>query len=237
MNRRRIGILGGTFDPIHRGHLDVGTAAEAALALDRVFIIPSQAPPHRQAPHASSFHRFAMVALTVAGRSGWRASDLELRTTPPSYTASTLKQFHVRGYGPAELFFVIGADAFAEIESWKEYPALLGYAHFAVVSRPGHAVHSLPVQMPHLSRLMTSPAIGPEVLDTPSIILIDAATADVSSTAIRELRSQGRPIGGMVERGVQQHIEQHGLYTSKLPGRRAMDHQPDPAAGRLHGQG
>ena len=108
-----------------------------------------------------------MVALTVAGRASWRASDLELRTPPPSYTASTLKQFHLRGYRPAELFFVIGADAFAEIESWKDYPALLGYAHFAVVSRPGHPVHSLPVQMPHLARLMTNSAIGPESLDTP----------------------------------------------------------------------
>jgi nicotinate-nucleotide adenylyltransferase len=237
VNRRRIGILGGTFDPIHRGHLDLGAAAEGALKLDRLFVIPSQAPPHRPPPHASSFHRFAMVVLTVAGRSGWRASDLELRTPPPSYTASTLKQFHQRGYRPAELFFVIGADAFAEIESWKDYPALLGYSHFAVVSRPGHQVHSLPVQMPHLARLMTNSAIGPESLDTPSIILIDAATADVSSTAIRELRGEGRPISGMVDLGVQQHIEQHGLYTSKLPGRRAMDQQPNPAAGRLHGQG
>ena len=237
MTRRRIGILGGTFDPIHRGHLDVGTAAEKALALDRLLVIPSQAPPHRPPPQASSFHRFAMVALLVAGRATWRASDLELRTAPPSYTASTLKQFHVRGYGPAELFFVIGADAFAEIESWMDYPGLLGYAHFAVVSRPGHPVHSLPVQMPHLARLMTNPAIGPESFDTPSIILIDAATADVSSTAIRELRRLGRPITGMVDVGVQQHIEQHGLYTSNIPGRRAMDKQPDPAAGRLHGQG
>jgi nicotinate-nucleotide adenylyltransferase len=237
VSQRRLGILGGTFDPVHRGHIDLGAAAETALALDRVFVIPSQAPPHRPAPHASSFHRFAMVALTVAGRGGWRASDLELRTPPPSYTANTLKQFHVRGYKPSELFFVVGADAFAEIESWKDYPALLGYAHFAVVSRPGHPVHTLPVQMPHLSRLMTNPAIGPESLDTPSIILIDAATADVSSTAIRELRSQGQSISGMVDLGVQQHIEQHGLYTSRFPGRRASDLRPDPAAGRLHGQG
>jgi hypothetical protein len=91
--------------------------------------------------------------------------------------------------------------------------------------------------MPHLARLMTNPAIGPDSLDRPSIILIDAATADVSSTAIRELRGQDRPITGMVEPSVQQHIEQHGLYTSRRPGRRAMDQQPNPAAGRLHGQG
>jgi hypothetical protein len=93
------------------------------------------------------------------------------------------------------------------------------------------------VQMPHLARLMTNPAVGPETFDTPSIILIDASTADVSSTGIRDLRGQGRPITGLVDLGVQQHIEQHGLYTSRLPGRRAIDQQPDPAAGRLHGQG
>jgi nicotinate-nucleotide adenylyltransferase len=236
VTHRRIGILGGTLDPIHRGHLDVGTAAEAALSLDRLFVIPSQAPPHRAAPHASSFHRFAMVALTVAGRAGWRASDLELRTPPPSYTASTLKQFHLRGYRPSELFFLIGADAFAEIESWKDYPALLGYSHFAVVSRPSHPVQSLPVQMPHLARLMTNPAVGPETLDTPSIILIDASTADVSSTAIRELRSQGRPIMGLVDVGVQQHIEQHGLYRPRTPDRRTVVGPADSTAGRLHGQ-
>jgi len=91
--------------------------------------------------------------------------------------------------------------------------------------------------MPHLARLMTNPAVGPETFDTPSIILIDASTADVSSTGIRELRGQGRPIAGLVDPGVQQHIEQHGLYTSRLPGRRAMDQQPDRAAGRLHGEG
>jgi nicotinate-nucleotide adenylyltransferase len=234
---RRIGILGGTFDPMHLGHLDVGAAAERALELERVFVIPSHVPPHRSQPHASSFHRFAMAAQSVAGRAGWRASDLELRTQPPSYTASTLQQFHVRGYLAAELFFVMGADAFAEIESWKDYPALLDYAHFAVVSRPGWAVQSLPVQMPHLASRMTSPAIGPESFETPVIILIDAPTAEVSSTAIRDARAAGRPITGMVDLGVQQHIEQHGLYTSRFPGRRAMDTPSDVPAGRLHGQG
>jgi nicotinate-nucleotide adenylyltransferase len=234
---RRIGILGGTFDPIHRGHLDVASAAEAALSLTRVFVIPSNIPPHRPQPQASSFHRFAMVALTVAGRAGWLASDLELRSQPPSYTATTLEAFHQRGYTPAELFFLIGADAFTEIQTWKQYPRLLSYAHFVVVSRPGCPVQSLPVQMPHLAPLMTSPALGPASLEKPMIILIDAPTADVSSTAIRELRAAGESITGMVDLGVQQHIEQHGLYAGPIPGRRAADASPNPAAGRLHGQG
>ena len=116
MSFRRIGILGGTFDPIHWGHLEAAFAAETALKLQRLLVIASHVPPHREMPHASPFHRFAMVALAVAGRSGWRAADLELRLDTESYTADTLRRFHDRGYAPAELFFIIGADAFAEIQ-------------------------------------------------------------------------------------------------------------------------
>src|SRR6478672_7080868 len=79
MAARRIGILGGTFDPIHTGHTDIGTAAEAALELTRIIVIPSSLPPHRPQPIVSSFHRFAMAALTVVGRQRWQISDLELR--------------------------------------------------------------------------------------------------------------------------------------------------------------
>jgi len=148
MSFRRIGIMGGTFDPIHWGHLETGFAAETALKLHRLLVITSNVPPHRETPHASSYHRFAMVSLAVAGRNGWRASDLELRLRTESFTADTLKQFHDRGYAPAELFFVIGADAFTEIESWKDYPRVLDYAHFAVVSRPGYPAGDAPDRRP-----------------------------------------------------------------------------------------
>jgi nicotinate-nucleotide adenylyltransferase len=233
---RRVGILGGTFDPIHRGHLDMGAAAQAALGLTRLFVIPANVPPHRPNPSASAFHRFAMVALAVAGQPEWRASDLELRSESPSYTADTLRRFHERGYAPAELFFVLGADAFAEIGTWKEYPRILDAAHFAVVSRPGCPVDELPWRLPALASRMVR-QLGPLSQLDASIILIDAATADVSATAIRQHRLENRSIGGMVELSVQQHIEQHGLYTSSVPGRRASDPVASPAAGRLHGQG
>ncbi len=134
---RRIGILGGTFDPIHRGHVDLGRAAQSALGLTQVFVVPTHIPPHRPQPIASSYHRFAMVALTVAGRAGWQATDVELGHDAPSYTSLTLRRFHERGFAPLELFFLIGADAFIEIGSWKDYPDILDQAHFAVVSRPG----------------------------------------------------------------------------------------------------
>src|SRR3954465_527364 len=112
---RRIGVLGGTFDAIHRGHLDVGTAAQKALGLTRVIVITSNIPPHRPQPVASAYYRFAMVALAIADRPAWQASGVELRASTPSYTSGTLATFHERGYLPSELFFVIGADAFADI--------------------------------------------------------------------------------------------------------------------------
>jgi nicotinate-nucleotide adenylyltransferase len=232
---RRVGILGGTFDPIHAGHLDLGAVAQTTLTLSRVYVIPASVPPHRAQPFASGYHRFAMVALAVANRRGWRASDLELRGSgDASYTTITLMKFHERGFAPSELFFIIGADAFADIAAWKDYPKILERAHFAVVSRPGCSVEELPRQVPRLASRMMRPPVGPiEHLD-PMIVLIDAPTADVSSTTVRERRARGESITGMVDLGVEQHIEQHGLYTSS-PGRRASDHMNNPAAGRLHG--
>jgi nicotinate-nucleotide adenylyltransferase len=232
---RRIGVLGGMFDPIHCGHIDLGLAAQRTLQLTRLFVVPANLSPHRSESFASVFHRFAMVTLTVSGRSGWLASDLELRGEAPSYTVTTLKRFHERGYSAFEIFFVIGADAFGEITSWKGYPAILDAAHFAVVSRPGDPVEELPRRLPELAPRMVRPPIDQTSAKT-SIILIDAPTADVSSSAIRRLRAEGRSISGLVDPRVQQHIEQHGLYTSKIPGRRRSDDSTEHAAGGLHGQ-
>jgi nicotinate-nucleotide adenylyltransferase len=235
-NPRRIGILGGTFDPIHTGHLDMANAAALALNLTRMYVITANIPPHRPQPHASSFHRFAMVSMAVAGRHGWRASDLELRSHAPSYTSETLKQFHAREYAPCELFFVLGADSFAEVSTWHDYPNILEAAHFVVISRQGYPTNGLQRRLPQLADRMVRPPIDAIALIEPLIILIDAPTADVSSTAIRERRAEGLPIGGLVPPFVQQHIEQHGLYTAMTPGRRASDGPRTSQAGRLHGK-
>ena len=236
MSFRRIGIMGGTFDPVHWGHLEAAFAAETALKLMRLIVITSKVPPHREEPHASEYHRFAMVALAVAGRTGWRASDLELRLDTESYTASTLLKFHERGYAPAELFFIIGADAFAEIGSWKDYPAVLEYAHFAVVSRPGHPIDDLPHRLPKLAERMVKPPLDAISHLDPMIVLIDSPTSDVSATAIRDRRARGESIAGLVPDAVRQHIEQHGLYTARTPGRRASDSPMAAEAGRMHGE-
>ena len=94
---RRIGILGGTFDPIHWGHLDIGDIAFNELKLSRLFVITSNVPPHRSQPLASAYHRFAMVSLAILDRPDWRAADLELRHPAPSFTSRTLDMFHERG--------------------------------------------------------------------------------------------------------------------------------------------
>lgn len=233
---RRVGLLGGTFDPIHRGHLDLGEAAQEALSLTAVVALPAHVPPHRPSPIASPFHRFAMVAIAVAGRPGWQASDAELRDPHPSYTSRTLQGFHAGGYHASELFFVIGADAFADITSWKDYPTLLDFAHFAVVSRPGHPAFALRERLPQLiHRIIDADDFRGDEAAT-MIILIDATTADVSSTSIRHRLQRGEAVDEMITHGVQQHIEQHGLYLVAVPDGGDAAHPPNPAAGRLHGQ-
>lgn len=234
MSGRRIGLMGGTFDPIHAGHLDLAAAGQAHLGLTEVQVIPANVPPHRPAPIASSFHRFAMVSFAVAGRAGWRASDVELLHAAPSYTSTTLRRFEQRGYRPWELYFLIGADAFAEIATWREYPAILDRAHFAVVSRPGCNVNDLPGRLPALAARMTHEATPGREGTPPFIFLIDRPTADVSSTAIRDRLARGGSIDGMVDPRVQQHIEQHGLYRTSDNDRRGPDITGESAAGRLH---
>ena len=235
MSGRRIGILGGTFDPIHCGHLDLGSAAEQALELTEMVVIPSNIPPHRPPPVASSYHRFAMVALAIAGQKRWRASDFELGVGLPSFTTGTLQHFHARGFAATELFFVIGADAFVEIESWKDYPAILDRAHFAVVSRPGFRTKEILERLPDLSPRMASPAEA-EGRGTPLIFLILAKTADVSASAIRQRCATGESIEGLVPPAVGQHIERHALYaTTSLTEPGTGTRRPSPA-GRLHGQ-
>ena len=231
---RRVGILGGTFDPIHVGHRDLGRAAEAGLGLTQLLLMPAHIPPHRAQPIASPYHRFAMVALAVNGRTGWQASDFELRSEAPSYTSQTLRYFHARGFGAAELFFVIGADAFLEIATWKDYPAILDAANFAVVSRPGFSAADLPHRLPDLAPRMTRPV--PDLhAGNPMIFLIEAPTADVSATAIRARCAAGQSIAGLVEPDVSHHIEQHELYRSVEPRVSGGNPGGGSAVSRLHG--
>lgn len=210
---QRIGILGGTLDPIHVGHVEAAVAARAALQLDRVIVVPSRVPPHRQQqPLASPYHRFAMAALAAGPLDWMMVSDLELCSPGPSYTADTLTRLQARGLTPTQIFFITGADAFAEIATWRNYPEVLDLAHFAVVSRPGYPVGSLPERLPFLAeRLRTDGGRGQRDERT-LVFLIDSPTPDVSSTGIRRRAQQGESLSGLVPLAVEAHILRHGLY-------------------------
>lgn len=207
----RRGFLGGTFDPIHRGHLDVATAAQEALALDAVEFLPAGTPPHRRTPVAPVADRLAMTRLAVEGHERWSVSDLETRESGrPTYTATTLDRLAASGLDTRTLFFVTGADAFREIATWKDYPGLLDRCHFVAVSRPGCSARSLPGLLPSLStRMLEAPCAIPA---RPSIFLVDAVTAPVSATEVRRRLTAGEPVDRLVPDAVARYIRSHGLY-------------------------
>ena len=211
--------MGGTFDPIHMGHLDLARAAADALNLDRVRLVPSYVPPHRTAPGASVFHRFAMVALAAAADARFEADDQELRREGPSYTADTLRQLQRQGFTATEIFFLTGADAFAGIATWKDYPELLNLAHFVVCSRPGEPAEMVRGLLPDLRDRMVDAKEFDGSVGT-NVILLDAATAAVSSTQVREVLASGAAgsaLGRLVVPAVETHIRRHGLYNIPQP--------------------
>jgi nicotinate-nucleotide adenylyltransferase len=213
----KIGLFGGTFDPIHFGHLDVAQVARQSMALDVVWLIPSRLPPHRGVPHASPAHRFAMAALAIQNEEGLIVSDVDLDTQGPSYTTDTLDRVRARGVHLSSTFFIIGADAFQDIAAWKDYPHVLGRCHFIVVSRPGLSVSMLRTTLPQLeARMVDTPC---DVPPQPSILLLDAPTTPVSSTAIRRARASGEPFGGLLPAEVAAHITRHGLYRGTASGK------------------
>jgi nicotinate-nucleotide adenylyltransferase len=209
----RIGLLGGTFDPIHLGHLDVAHAARLALGLDVVRLVPARIPPHRRHPHASAAHRFAMVALAVAGEDGLEVSDIEMESDGPSYTATTIERLLEGGVSWEGLFLITGADAFKDLPTWKSYPSLLTRCHFVVVSRPGERATELRSVMSDLAdRMRDTPC---EVPPAPSIFLVDAPTASVSSTGVRRAIVDGASLEELVPAVVAAHIHQHRLYRAE----------------------
>ena len=201
----RIGILGGTFDPIHVGHLEAAAVSGRAFSLDKILLMPSRTPPHRSTePRASVFHRFAMVALAAAER-GMCVSDLEVRRDGPSYTAQTLEALQREGIAPSDLFFITGTDAFADVAMWHDYPRILQLANFVVVSRPGapRAAELIPPPIP------AKPDHNPTA---PAVYSVEADTPDVSSTEIRRRVGAGDSLDGLVPLSVAGHIRRHHLY-------------------------
>ncbi|MCC7125952.1 MAG: nicotinate-nucleotide adenylyltransferase [Acidobacteria bacterium] len=216
MSGRRIGVLGGTFDPIHIGHLAAAEAAQQACELDEIRFVPTHVPPHRpDNPRASGYHRLQMVSRAVSGRAGWEVSDVELGRAGPSYTFDTLTTFRAEVPG-AQFFFITGADAFAGIATWRRYPVVLDLAHFVVVARTGTTFESLRTLLPDLANRFvdTSTQAVSAALDAVAapIFLVRARTPHVSSTDIRRRAATGLPLDGLVPAAVAAYIADHHLY-------------------------
>jgi len=208
--RGRQGWLGGTFDPIHHGHLDVARAAFEALGLDGVTLVPSRVPPHRAQPCASTGHRVAMTRL--AADVPWLdVSTIEIDAEGPSYTATTMERLEADGIDLRSLVVITGADAFAGILGWHRAESLLQRVSFAVVSRPGHPAPALRDTLPTLASRMCAPRDW-AAASQPCIVLVDAPTSPVSSTQVRAAVADGRSIEGLVPGAVEAYITAHGLY-------------------------
>jgi nicotinate-nucleotide adenylyltransferase len=220
---RLLGILGGTFDPVHFGHLDCADAARDALSLDELLLMPAYDQPLRTAePRANVYHRFAMASLATAERDDLRISDIELLREGRSYSADTLRALHADGWSALQLFFILGSDAFAGIAAWHGYPSFLDLAHLVVIARPGTTIDTAAVRVPELRARMCEATRGRAIsFETPRIFLVNAQTRDVSSTMIRERLAASRSIDDLVPPAVARHIAKHHLYG---------------AVGRLHGE-
>lgn len=197
----QIGVYGGSFDPIHLGHLAVAEDARAALGLRQLLIVPAARQPLKAATaqRADPAHRLAMARLACADNPAFIVDDLELERPPPSYTVDTLHALRAR-YGLAtSIWFILGADAARDLPRWHRAAEIVALARLAIVGRPGASLHlpSLETALPGL--------VG-------RYRMIDGPRLDISSSELRRRRAAGRPIRYQVPDAVRAYIEAEGLY-------------------------
>ena len=207
-----IGVLGGTFDPVHNAHLRLAESALAALGLASVRWVPSGVPGHRGAPHASAKDRLAMLELALRNEPRYRLDDFEMRSSVPTYTIHTLTRLRSELGRSVPLVFLIGADQLLALDRWKEWKTLFELSHFGVALRPGYPVEDLPPAVAaEYERRRCAPA---ELARAPSglIALFDMAPLDISASAIREALSEGRTPHGVLPAAVLDYIVSKRLY-------------------------
>ena len=213
---QRIGVLGGTFDPVHNGHLALIEAAFAGLSLDSLVLVPAAVPPHKRDLAVTNLsHRLAMLSLAVSGRRGLYVSSLEAERPGPSFSVDTLFELRSHFAGDATLFFLVGVDAFLEIQSWKDYRQLPLLAELVVVERAG--AHSSRMGDEVRSRFAGyirdiehgcwrgSDGLG--VIRT-----LAMGPVDISSTQVRESIGRGHSVDSLLPVGVAEYISTQGLY-------------------------
>ncbi len=225
---RNIALFGGTFDPIHLGHIAVARAAEQRFHLDCVYFIPSSRPPHKPASELLKFeHRFAMVALACSAHPRFVPSLAEGCSNGAGpqifYSIDTVRRFRERFNKAGDrLFFIMGADSFLDLHAWKDYDQLLQLCNFVVANRPGFRIRALRSIIP--ADLLASPAEGagrerdPRVipLRETSVYVLETVASHVSATDVRRRVEHGQSVHGLVPPGVEEYITKQALYTRAL---------------------
>jgi nicotinate-nucleotide adenylyltransferase len=211
---RRIGLFGGTFDPIHLGHLRSALEVHEAFQLNRLIFIVAATPPHKlDRPIISTRHRWNMVKVAIAGNPNFALSDVEIRREGTSYSIETISYYHRHLKEGERLFFIVGADAFLEIETWKDYPQLFAVCDFIVISRPNFD----PLQAPVLaSEGFKKVDRGDRFLHPSghSLYLFRVTPIGISSTGIRKAVREGRSSNYLVPKEVGEYIAREGFYRS-----------------------
>jgi nicotinate-nucleotide adenylyltransferase len=217
----RLGILGGTFNPIHLGHLVLAEAFRERLALDRVLFVPAAAPPHKP-PHgiAAPVHRYAMVSLAIAGHPAFVASPVELERTGPSYSVDTVEGLAGEWPG-ARLFFLMGSDTFLDLPTWRT-PARIGtFATFAVGRRAGSAFDPAGAVAARVLATLGRggwrpvPPTPVETLAPGDCALVETRSVPVSARAVREQLAAGESVRYLVPVPVADYIAGHRLYRER----------------------
>lgn len=200
MTGRGLGILGGTFDPIHIGHLRIAEAVYERIALEQIIFIPAFVPPHKVGQdYAPAEHRYAMTELAVKPYPHFTVSDMELRRSGVSYTIDTLRELRHK-YPEKELYFIIGADSVAQLHTWNSIDKMLQLATFVAAGRPGY--EGVMEEVVH--------HLGAAAAER--IMLLHTPEYDISSTEIRTRLQEGASLAGLVPRAVEQYIVAHNLY-------------------------
>ena len=213
-----VGILGGTFDPIHFGHLRLAQELAHTLKLTKVRFVPSGTPPHRAAPGSGIAHRVAMTRLAVAANPLFDLDERETRRSGPAYTFDTLTELRAELGATSSLVLLLGADAFLEFATWHRWHELFGLAHVAVAHRPGFPVERWRDSMPqplareYAARLMQQP-LAVHLAPAGGIVVMPITALDISATAIRELMRTGGSPRYLLPDPVLDYIQAQNLYT------------------------
>ena len=211
-----IGIMGGTFNPVHLGHLRAAEEVAESLKLRQVIFMPAAKPPHKNSVGLVSFaHRWRMLELAVDGNPLFVLSDLEHQRPGKSYSVETLTQLSRQYGGDEELYFVLGLDAFLELPTWKDYRELFNLCHFVVVARPGFAPESLDTMLKTqigVSYFFDSQIQGYVHPNKYVVYYREITLLDISSSNIRNLLATSRSVRYLMPEKVEHYIRQQGLY-------------------------